>query len=247
MKLVNDTLRAMNCSWESEWAWQNFLPVVKTLIRDGQFRSVMEIGGGRSPSFTRAEMEELGIKYTSNDISARELSLAPDWVGKAHFDIQTVDRATLAGHEGQYDFIFSKMVMEHVPSYQRAYRNISLLLRPGGMVISFHPTLLAFPFVVNKLMPERLSNRVLRFMFPHRTDTGTPKFPAYYSGCYASRSVRNAILQEGFSDVGQTPFYSHFYYKKVPLVRGIHYSLSRLLSRMKIHQLSAFCYTAAQK
>jgi hypothetical protein len=96
-------------------------------------------------------------------------------------------------------------------------------------------------------MPEALSSRLLRLMFANRTDSGVPKFPAYYSGCFTSRSVRNTIQREGFSEVSQTPFYSHAYYHRLPLIHRLHYRLSEVVSRMKINQLSAFCFTAARK
>jgi SAM-dependent methyltransferase len=237
----------MNYIPDSRWAWSNFLPTVRNILEAGNCRSVMEIGGGRFPSFDKGVVEQLGVHYTSNDISARELSLAPDWVSKAHFDIQTRDPSELDDHAGRYDLIFSKMVMEHIPSYRRTYRNIARLLKPGGMAISFHPTLFALPFVVNYLAPERLTRPLLELVFPNRSDVDTPKFPAYYSGCRVSRRLREEIRAFGFASVEQVPFYSHGYYEKFPLLRGAHDRLSRVIMKLNITPLAAYCYTFVSK
>jgi len=115
------------------------------------------------------------------------------------------------------------------------------------MVISFHPTLFALPFVVNKLMPEALSRRLLRSLFPNRTDTGFPKFHAYYSGCYCTNAVRDAIRKLGFREVEQVPFYTHSYYQKIPLARNLHRQTAKLAAAHNLALLAAFCYTAAVK
>lgn len=229
------------------WAWANFLPAVRNLIQDSGYKSVLEVGGGRFPSFTHEEIDAMGVRYTSNDISARELSLAPSWVGKACFDIQTPDKTALDGHEGAYDFAFSKMVMEHVPSYERAYGNLARLLKDGGMAIAFHPVLFSVPFVVNKLLPETISDRILRTMFPNRTDDGIPKFPAYYSGCQISPRLRDKIRSLGFSDVWQVPFYGHGYYNKIPGARGVHSAVTKMVKENDFTPLASYCFTIAVK
>jgi len=187
-------------------AWNDFPQTVCDLITALAAREVLEIGGGRSPSFTREQVAQMGLNYTSNDISARELSKAPEWVGKAHFDIQTADKAMVAPHLNRFDFAFSTMVMEHVESYRRAYENIRAILRPGGVAIAFHPVLYASPFVINLMIPDKASQTVLKAVFPSRTDDGIPKFPAHYSGCFVSSGIQQKILDMGFSDVWQLPF-----------------------------------------
>jgi SAM-dependent methyltransferase len=225
----------------------NFIPMVQGLIRESGFRSVMEVGGGRFPSFEQDEAVALGVDYTVNDISQRELSLAPDWVRTACFDIQTNDPNALAGHEGAYDLVYSKMVMEHVRSYRDAYRNIHTLLKPGGMAIAFHPTLYALPYVVNLAMPERLTAPLLLKLSSDRHEGGGPKFPAYYDGCVISRKLRDSLHEIGFSDVEQTPFYSHHYYNRIPVVRDIHRWISRAAASLRLTPIASYCFTIVRK
>jgi len=232
---------------DRDWAWENFLPSVRNLIVASGARQVIEIGGGRSPSFSQNDLQALGIEYTSNDISARELDKAPAWVGKAHFDIAAADPAMIAPFEGTFDVAFSKMVMEHVGNFHDAYRNIHRILTPGGLAIAFHPVLYAVPFVINRMIPETVSQPLLAKLFPDRTDEGTPKFPAWYSGCFVSQRVRDSLRAIGFADVWQAPFYGHRYYRKIPIVRDIHKLVTRQLSARNVATLASFAYTIVRK
>jgi SAM-dependent methyltransferase len=244
---LHATIRRIASYHDSRWAWDNYLKSVHDLIMASSARSVLEVGGGRSPSFARSDLGDMGIEYTSNDISERELSLAPDWVGKAHFDIQTPDRAIIAPFQEKYDFLFSKMVMEHVKSYVRAYENIYTLLKPGGISIAFHPVLFASPFVINLLLPEQASQRLLRLVFKDRHDAGTPKFPAYYSGCMVSQRITTQLQTIGFSEVQQIPFYGHGYYSKFPGIGAIHRQFSDWVAGLGIRSMASYAYTIAIK
>jgi SAM-dependent methyltransferase len=231
----------------SRWAWQNYTATVLDLIEGNGANAVIEIGGGRFPLFKQDDVERLGISYTSNDISQRELDRAPVWANKARFDVQTPDRDSVAPFAESFDFAFSKMVMEHVASYRRAYANLFTILRPGGLAIAFHPTLYALPFVVNKLMPESASSKLLKLAFPDRHDDGIPKFPAFYDGCVISDSVRKTISGIGFRDMWQIPFYGHGYYNKFPLVRNAHAVITQYAMRHDITQMATFSYTIVRK
>lgn len=226
------------------WAWRNYLGVVQHIAEGFGNPDIIEIGGGRAPSF---EPGAIPGTYTSNDISERELSLGPDWVAKARFDVQTPDENAIRPYRESYDVAFSRMVMEHVPSYERAYRNIHTILRPGGVSIAFHPVLFAFPFVVNKLTPERLSAPILRAMFPHRNDSETPKFPAYYSGCRVAPAIRRTLFDIGFSDVWQVPFYGHAYYEKYPPIQRAYRRFNRFVSNRNITLFASYAYTIVRK
>lgn len=230
------------------WAWENYLATVRDVISGLDGPSVLEIGGGRFPALTREEMSALGGgTYTTNDISERELSLAPDWVERAHFDIQTPDVEVIEQYRDKYDIAFSRMVMEHVPNYLRAYRNIHTVLRDGGISIAFHPVLYSVPFVLNWLIPEQASRRLLTLMFPHRTDAGTPKFPAVYSGCRISAAVRRNLKDIGFRNVWQLPFYGHTYYSRMPGIRDVHAKISETLAASNTTVFATYAYTIVQK
>lgn len=232
---------------DSRWAWANYLPTVRDLIAEQGCQNVIEIGGGRDPAMTKSQIDALGIDYTSSDIMASELALAPEWVNTAHFDVQTADKSIISPFEDQYDLAFSRMVMEHVESYERAYSNIYDILKPGGISIAFHPVYYALPFVINNVLPEHVSQKLLATVFPNRTVSDIPKFPAHYSGCKISPKVRRTLSHIGFSKVWQVPFYGHTYYGKFPVVREVHTAVTNAIARMDMTMLSTFSYTVLQK
>src|SRR5260370_23585469 len=150
----------------------------RQLIVANRFTTVREIGGGRSPLFSRDQAIALGLDYTILDISDTELQAAPDHVKKIVADIGALD---VKDFPARYDFMFSRMLAEHVSDGTAMHKNVLHLLRPGGMVFHFFPTLFTPAFVANWLLPERAARRVLFFLFPWRRKDSTAKFPARYS------------------------------------------------------------------
>ena len=127
---------------------------------------MLEIGSGANPTLSPAQLEAGGLRYTTNDLSAGELAKA----GSA-YDTLLLDMATASPAElprDAFDLVFSRMVNEHVADGERYYRNIFDVLRPGGLTAHCFSTLYALPFVVNRLLPERLAGRLLDARQPAR-------------------------------------------------------------------------------
>lgn len=232
-------------SWA--WAQNHFKEHIRRLIEARRARRVMEIGGGRWPMFSADEIAALGVRYVVNDISDRELAIAPRYADKACFDIAEPDEARINPYREQHNVIFSKMVFEHVRDTRKAYRNIQRLLAAGGACLNFHPVLFCPPFVINALLPERLSRRVLKFFVPIRTNDGIPKFPAWYDRCRVSPRIREEIRAIGFRRVWQIPFYYHGYFRKIPGLYQLDRALSRCAERRDWQALASYCYTVAVK
>ncbi len=247
-------LRRLGYDSREPWAWDHYKPTllgfVETLRQagrcgdDGKVR-LMEIGGGRGPQFTPAEAEKLGVALTVNDIDARELSLAPPGFATACFNIASdVDPALF----GKFDFVFSRMVFEHVKNAPRAWANVASLLAPGGVAFAFHPTLYSPPFVLNRLAPEAFTARLLKFFFPSRHDGDYPKFPARYEMCVAEPSaVAPKLSALGFSEILIAPFYGHGYLRSVPVVRDIEGALHTFAERRDIRWLTSYAYTLVRR
>ncbi len=214
-----------------------------TALEQG-FVKLLEIGGGRDPLFSPEEITEMGVAYTVNDISADELAKADTRYTKQVFDISGNIEAI---PDQKYDFVFSRMVFEHVPSAPRAYANTLALLVPGGVGMNFHPTLFALPFLINKALPEWISWRLLRSFVPNRRPEQVPKFPAHYSLCSSSERTRNRISSIGFSDVFIVPFYAHNYYKKIPPLHSLSLAVARLASKKHFRPISTFALTFVVK
>jgi SAM-dependent methyltransferase len=244
---LDDILADVRAHRHWKWAVDNYTEVVRQVIVATGATSVLEIGGGRRPLFTREAIAALGVEYTVNDISQSELDLAPDYVSQARFDVGTADAAAIAPFRSRYDLVFSKWVFEHIRDNRQSYANVAALLRPGGYCLNFHPLLFTVPFLLNRAMPDAASRRLLQFMFPGRSDHGTPKFPAYYDRCAITGRSQQMIEQSGFAYVEFFPFFGHEYFKKFPGIRELGAAFHDLVERRDVRLLASLAYVMARK
>jgi len=224
-------------------AFQTYLPRLCELISGFRAPDILELGGGRDPSFKLSELPGNVASYTVNDIDPAELALAGPEYRRATFDVI----GNVEEFAGKYEVIFSRTLAEHVKDGRAMHANVLKLLRPGGVAFHMMPTLYAPPFVLNLLLPERLSRRVVHAFFPHRRDD-RPKFPAYYSWCFGNREKMERMLSElGYEQVSMTNFYGHNYFKAVPLVGRLDRAFSRLAAKRDWTSFSSFGHICARK
>jgi SAM-dependent methyltransferase len=230
------------------WAWENYKSTIIAISREYGLRRHLEIGGGRDPLFLPNEIAELGFEVTLNDISAHELSLAAPSYRKVTCDIAGDNAAPTLG-EGCYDLAYCRMVMEHVPDVAKMWRNIHAVLAPGGMALSFFPTLYAPPYVLNRLIPENLSRSLLEFVFPDRKPDGdNPKFPAHYDYCFSqTEKIAPMLRQAGFNDITILPFWGYSYFWKFPILKQVDAAFTRLAQSRDWRSVSSFAYVIVRK
>ncbi len=229
------------------WAWSNYDRVVRHLTKVFGAKKLIEIGGGRDPLFGREDLAGMGAELTVNDISPIELAELPRGYRTACFDIANdIDDPEI--ERSGYDLAFSRMVFEHVADGQSAWKNIHRILSPGGVGLAFMPTLYAFPFVVNWLLPDNFAARIVKMLYPNRTDDGDPVFLARYSWTVASEKTLKPMLEKiGFRDVMVIPFYGHEYYRPFPIVRDIHAWFTRIARARDWRFFASYAYIAARK
>lgn len=226
------------------WSIENVRPTLKMLIKHFNTNDVMEIGGGRRPLLDHNEVFSLGIRLAVNDIAQSELDLAPSALHKVCFDIGGSD---LPEQEwSHYDLVFSRFVLEHVRDVKQAYVNTYALLRRGGLFFHVFPTLYAFPFLLNWILPEQISQVLLWKLKPpvagHRV-----KFPAYYSYCKLTKSTIDMLEAIGFGEIRLIPFYGYPYLKRVPLVRDLDRAFNRFARLHALRLFSSYCYAFGRK
>lgn len=239
---LHERVAALSAPLDCDWSELQFKDNLLALMRAEGVHEVLEIGGGRKPIFEPSELAAHGIRYAISDISEHELSLAPEGIEKLCFDIggpQTPDR--------QYDMIYSRKVFEHVANVEQAYRNVLKMLKPGGFVLNFVPTLYCPPLVMNHLLPERLSSRILTYFQPHRNPQGEPKFPSYYRWCTATGTVQSHLERVGFTEVTMLPFYGHHYFDNVPVLKHLHPICTRWCKDHDVRLLASRMYLLARK
>lgn len=222
-------------------AWWEHAATCRSLIERHGARAVCEIGGGRSPLFSRAEVAELGLAYTVLDISAEELAEAPTGYDTLCADICS---PALTDGEARFDLMFSKMVAEHVPDGERMHRNVHQLLRPGGIAFHFFPTLFAPVFVVNRLLPERLTHWALERGQPR----DAPKFPALYSKCFGPTGRMHRFYSDlGYEVLEYRPFYGYEYLDRVPVLGRIDAGFWAWSARRHSARFTSFAYLVLRR
>lgn len=222
----------------SDEAWGSFDGRLRSAIRSNGLKRVIEIGGGANPTFSADEVRDLGLEYTLLDISETELAKAPAGYKTVCADISS-RKLNLSG---EYDFAFSRMLAEHVPDGEALHRNVSRLLRPGGHALHFFPTLWAPPFIVNRLLPERAADGVLRLVSPARDRYRYGKFPAYYDWCRGPTDRQISRFQGlGYEVAHYDGYFGHpQYYGKLPALQALHLRWCRYLSQHPRPTLTSF-------
>lgn len=195
-------------------------------------RRILEIGSGANPTFPIDVVRENGFEYTTNDIDPNELDKADAGYNRLCLDFSKPGAA--AECQGKFDFVFSRMVNEHVRNGRNYYSNIYAVLRPGGMTCHAYSTLFALPFLANRLMPEWLCDQLLAFFYPRDDLTRHGRFRAYYSW---SRGPSNRAARRfeaiGFDVVEMIGYFGHGYYRKrLPLLDRIEQAKARFLSEV---------------
>jgi len=240
-------LGSLNPGIRSEWAWKNYRNTIEALAREFGHKRLIEIGGGRDPLLSLQAVKALGFDYTINDISPEELKNAPEGYNTACFDVSG-DLKSAGIKSESYDLAFSRMVFEHVQDVGQAWKNLHEILTPGGVGLIFVPTLYALPYVANLMIPEWLSQKIVKLLYPHRTDHEDPKFPAYYDWCYSSEKKLEPMLRAaGFSETLIVPFYGHAYFDKLPVIREIDEAVTRMAIRNDWRFLTPYAYIIALK
>jgi SAM-dependent methyltransferase len=240
------TFAELGVSNADEWGWENYERVVRRLIARFGARQLLEIGGGRAPMFALPELADRNVTLTVNDISATELGRLPAGYLTACFDVSGELPSEI--RRNAYDLAFSQMVFEHVEDGRQAWRNLHAILAPGGVAIAFMPTLFAFPFVMNWLIPDQLAKRIAEMLDRGRSDDTVPVFPARYSWSYSiERWLRPMLKEIGYSEVKIVPFYGHRYYQRFPIVRDVHAWFTGLARRHDWRIFSSYTYIVVRK
>lgn len=234
------TVMAKGNTWLE--AMQGYDDTLRSLVGQYPDADILELGGGRRPSFDLSEMPSNLKSYTVNDVSEAELSLVPNGYDKACFDVS----GDASAFEGRYDVVFSRFLAEHVKDGRAMHRNVRQVLKPGGVAFHLIPTLYALPFVINRLLPERIGQKVLDIVSPRREIS--PKFPAYYSQCYGNTERMRRLFKEiGYQSVEIRNFYGHFYYETIPGLRDLEKWFSELAARHQWGAVSSYAYIFAFK
>lgn len=226
-------------------AWDEFEEAVQGIARDPGVNRVCEVGAGATPLLDLEFVKREGLDYVLLDASAEELDKADPSYAKIEANVE--DPALETG--APFDLVFSQFTAEHVRSPHALHRNVHAMLAPGGLAAHFFPTLYAPPFVLNRLLPERLMHVLLMRVQPRRTDAGLEaKFPAYYRWCRgpSERQLRR-FEGVGFEVVEYVGYFGHDYYEPVPGLRAISRSIAAGLTKRPIPWLTSYAHVVLRR
>jgi len=224
--------------------WQGYDESVRNLAEREGVKAVAELGGGANPIIGSDDWGFADERVVI-DISATELAKANSRVHTRVADLcKPIDDELNA-----YDLVFSKMLCEHLPDARTFHENCFKLLRPGGLSVHFFPTLFAFPFVVNLLIPEQAARTVISKLQPGRLQNPHhEKFPAYYR--WTTGPTQKAIKRYesvGFEVESWSGAYGHGYYRVLPPLDALERAKSRFLLKHPVPALTSFAAVVLRK
>jgi SAM-dependent methyltransferase len=217
----------------------------QSLIAEHGGKRLLEVGAGANPTLTPEFVQTRGLTYVISDANEEELRKAK--AGFDHIILNLSQKSLEPRFLESFDFVFSRMVAEHVSNGDQYHRNIYKILRPGGISAHCFSTLWALPLVANRLLPERLGS-ILQNIFSPRDEHLHGKFKAYYSW---SRGPTSSMLRRfqkiGFEVIDYTGFFGHNYYVKLPWLNQLETWKSQMLVRHPIPQLCAYATFVLRK
>lgn len=206
--------------------------------------AVCDVGGGANPVLPK-ELRATR-RYVVLDADPGELAKCP---ADTEQRLDDITAAEFRPRE-RFDLVVSRKVAEHVADPRSFHGNIRSLLTEGGRARHLFPTMWAAPFVVNRMLPEQVSERVLLAIQPFRRPEGTDaKFPARYAWCRGPtpRQLRR-FAELGYSVEEYVGYFGHEYYRHfaAPLMR-VEAVKARLLQSRPIPQLTAYASVSLRR
>lgn len=219
--------------------WSDYPEHVRRLVREPGVRRVCELGAGANPILGLDLVAEQGLEYHVVDISAEELAKAPPGYTTIQAD---AGAPAFAREHGPYDLVISAFLAEHLPRPQDFHAAVHAALAPGGRALHTFPTLYEPAFVLNRLLPERLTAVALRGAQEGREAEGAhAKFPAYYRWCRGPTRPQLRRLEEaGFDVLDYVGYFGHGYFSKLPRAYRLYERLSTTLVRYPVPALTSY-------
>jgi len=210
--------------------WDKFPAFIEDVIARNSSKRVCEIGAGANPAISWDVILKHGLTLRAADQVEEELLKS----GTKETSVYDVC-ADVPVPGAPYDLIFSRMTAEHFRDPERAYSNIFQALEPGGLAVHSFATLYALPFVLNRLLPDRVSDFLFNRFAPRDRDRHD-KFKAYYSHCRGPMESQLQFFRKlGYDILEYRAYFGHNYYApKLPLLHLVHRQTTNLLMKAPI-------------
>ncbi|MBT8378237.1 MAG: class I SAM-dependent methyltransferase [Ignavibacteria bacterium] len=225
--------------------WGEAEPFIQKLIVNNNIKSILEIGAGANPSINPDFITEHNLDYTINDVKTVELLKADNIYNKLAADLSVPN--VKAKINIRFDLIFSRMVGEHIADGKSFHNNIYDLLNKGGYSLHCFSTLYTLPFIVNRILPDSITDYFLRKIAP-RDEHKHGKFKAHYNWCRGpSKRMIKRMEHIGFSVLEYVGYFGHNYYEKIPPLKLLEKFKSKLLLEIPSPYLTSYAYVFLKK
>lgn len=178
---------------------------VADLVNRRPSQVVLDVGGGKDCPFLPFVKEAGGHLIIAIDCSDVELRLNPYLAAKVVADAAS---PVFPFRKSSADLIVSRSVVEHLHDNAVFFANCARTLRPGGALVHTFPCKFAPFSLINQLLPNRATRRLLAYFHPQWEDECG--FVAYYDRCYFS-GIRELLQRNGFIE----PRFAFRYYQSI--------------------------------
>lgn len=226
------------CLVEDFLGWSKTEAFVQELILKYNIKSILEIGAGANPTINPDFIKKHNLVYTISDVDDDELKKALRVYNRMVVDLSI----SLPQENTKFDLVFSRMVGEHISDGNTFHKNVFKILNKRGLSFHCFSTLYAFPFLINKILPDGLSDFVLDKISP-RDKHFHGKFKAHYNWSRGpSNKMINRFEEIGYEIIEYAGYFGHNYYNKFPIINKIEKVKSKLLLKFPIPLLTAYAH-----
>ena len=162
--------------------------------RPGQV--VVDIGGGKECPFLPFVDPPCSHLIIALDLSDEELR------HNHQLDHKIVADAAAFGfpfRDGSADIVVSRAVVEHIRDNATFFGNCARVLCPGGIMVHAFSGRFAPFSLINQLLPNRLTRRIIDYLHPEWKEEGNYGFLAFYDRCYFS-AIKELLDHNGFTN-----------------------------------------------
>ncbi|MBL0060118.1 MAG: class I SAM-dependent methyltransferase [bacterium] len=203
--------------------------------------SILDVGAGKSCPYAAYFRTVGNGRIIGIDVSLDEISQNND-LDEAHISDVT---ASLPFGDNTFDAVVSRSVLEHLTDQDGFFREAKRVLKPGGVFIHMLPNRFAPFALVNQMLPNSISKRLLGFTW--ESSKGICGFPAHYDKCYPT-GFEKLFTKHGFVKVSiRVSYYQSFYYAFFFPFYMLSMLYEVIVSSLKFRNLSAHLLIYAEQ
>lgn len=244
LKLNRELCRILDRVWPYPLAatfWESYATQAGAIANSAEPAKVVDVGAGRTtpyaPAIADATTELIGIDVLGDDLAANQLLtryIVCDFV--KHGIPKEAEGAGL---------VTSRMVIEHVPDLENFAQSVYRTLAPAGRTVHLFAARYSIFAILNRLLPDSLSRRVLFALRPESVEVGG--FPTFYDHTHA-KAAKSVFERAGMINVEievsyQTSQYFHFFFPLFVVAR----IWETVLHRLALENLGSYVLLTARR